>query len=63
MSWVLDTQYDDTDAVESAPSADAANKVVARFTADGKQVQKDAKVRGFNMMLMRNGKAIKSFNR
>ncbi len=63
VSWVLDTQYDDTDAVESAPSADAANKVVARFTADGKQVQKDAKVRGFNMMLMRNGKAIKSFNR
>ena len=64
VSWVLDTQYDDTDAVESAPSADGtANKVVARFTADGKQVQKDAKVRGFNMMLMRNGKAIKSFNR
>ena len=64
VSWVLDTQYDnETDAVESASANDAANKVVARFTADGKQVQKDAKVRGFNMMLMRNGKAIKSFNK
>ena len=62
VSWVLDTQYDDASGVESAPAADA-KKVVARFTADGKQLKADAKARGFNMMLMKNGKTIKSFNK
>ena len=40
-----------------------AKKVVARFTADGKRLKADAKARGFNMMLMKNGKTIKSFNK
>lgn len=62
VSWVFDTQYDDASGVESAPAADA-KKVVARFTADGKRLKADAKARGFNMMLMKNGKTIKSFNK
>lgn len=62
VSWVFDTQYDNASGVESAPAAEA-KKVVARFTADGKRLKADAKARGFNMMLMKNGKTIKSFNK
>ena len=62
VSWVFDTKYDAASGVESAPAADAT-KVVARFTADGKRLKTDAKARGFNMMLMKNGKTIKSFNK
>ncbi len=62
VSYILDTQYS-TDGVEAAPAADSSNKVVARYTADGKRVKADAKLRGLNMLKLKGGKTIKTINK
>ncbi len=62
MSWFFDTQYETT-GVASAQASEGAGKLVARFSADGKRLNAGSKVRGFNMLLMKNGKTMKTFNK
>ncbi len=62
VSWILDTQAS-TNGVEAAPAAEDSDKVVARYTADGKKVKADAKLRGFNMLTLKGGKTIKTVSK
>lgn len=61
-TWLFDTLYETND-VAAAPASEGAGKVVARFSADGKRLNAGSKVRGFNMLLMKNGKTMKTFNK
>ena len=61
-TWLFDTLYETND-VAAAPASEEAGKVVARFSADGKRLNAGSKVRGFNMLLMKNGKTMKTFNK